>query len=202
LRGEGRLFAFGREHAYHMIKRQSSLSFPTGSSWEYSNSGYILMEYIIESVTKIPFAEFMKKRIFEPLGMKDTFIFIDSGNPVKNGAYQYELGPNQEMIYAPSLAESPGGAGGIVTTHEDYLKWDSNFYDNKLPGGQALIDLTLQPGKFNNGTHHTYAWGLGIHTWNGLKLIAHTGGLPGVATDSYRFPTKKLSIFHHSKRCR
>jgi CubicO group peptidase (beta-lactamase class C family) len=195
LRGEGRLFAFNRDHGYHMIKRQSNLAFPTGDSWDYTNSGYLLMEYIIESVTKVSFAEFMKKRIFEPLGMKDTFIFTDAGKPINNGAYQYELGSKNEMVYAPFLSENSGAPGGVFTTHEDFLKWDSNFYDNKLPGGQALIDLTIQPGKFNNGTSHFYAWGLIMKTWNGLKTISHNGGMAGVATDFYRFPQKKLTIF-------
>jgi CubicO group peptidase (beta-lactamase class C family) len=174
LRGEGRLFAFPIEHAFHLIIQQNNLAFPTGSSWDYSNSGYILMEYIIERVTKVPFDLFMKKRIFEPLGMKDTFIFTDAGKPIVNGAYTYEVGPNQEMIYAPFLSENAGADGGVLITHEDFLKWDSNFYDNKLPGGQSLINLLIQPGVFNNGTKHDYAWGLRLHKMFGLDVISHS----------------------------
>eukprot|EP01080_Neovahlkampfia_damariscottae_P004950 gene4950-8546_t len=195
IRGEGGLYGFNREHAYDLIKKQRDLIFKTGESWEYTNSGYTLLEYVIEKVSRMSFSDFMKKRIFEPLGMKNTFVQTSFGDVIKNGAYGYDIGPEKEMIYAPLISENAGAAGGIIMDHEDLLKYDNNFYNNKLPGGQRLIDLVTTPGKFNNGTSHSYAWGLTIQKIWGLKSISHNGGFPGFASFFIRFPEKKMTIF-------
>eukprot|EP01080_Neovahlkampfia_damariscottae_P008752 gene8752-700_t len=182
IRGDGGLFAVDREYSWELIKKQNSLGFKTGESWSYCNTGYLILELVIESVTKMKYHEFMKKRIFEPLGMKNTQIFMSPGKPEKNFAYGYEKLSNGQMMYKPLLTQRLGGSGGIQTTHEDFLKFDSNFYDNKLP-------------EFNNGTSHNYAWGLFISEQYGHKIIAHAGGFPGYASQFIRIPEKKMTIF-------
>ena len=174
LRGEGGLYSFTRDHAFDLLKKQKDLNFKSGESWDYSNSGYLLMEYIIERITKMKFSEYMKKKVFEPLGMKNTFFIEKSTTIIKNGAYGYVYGPNNDVLYAPLLSENAGAAGGIIMDHGDFLKYDRNFYDNKLPGGQILMDLIVTPGKYNNGTSHTYGWGLMMTKMFGKKIITHS----------------------------
>jgi len=106
--------------------------------------------------------------------MKNTKIYMNPGEIEDKFAYGYLKKPNGELIYRPLISQRLGGSGGIITTHEDFLKFDQNFYDNKLGGGEELIKKLIIPGNFNNGTSHRYAWGLFISNQFGFKTIAHS----------------------------
>jgi hypothetical protein len=85
------------------------------------------------------------------------------------------------------------GAGGLWTSVEDLLLWDENFYTAKV-GGPALIRQMLTPGALSDGEKLSYAFGLGHGEFNGLKFVAHGGGLAGYRAELVRFPEQKFSI--------
>jgi len=150
-----------------------------------------MLEYIIERVSGLKFSEFMKRFIFDPLQMHNTILSDDRTRIIKHLTRGYIPLPDRTQVYFPLLVESINGAGGILTTGDDFLKFDNNFYNNILGGGQALIERTITPGRLNNGINHKYAYGLQIDELFGLKTISHTGGWPGYLTFMMRFPEKK-----------
>jgi CubicO group peptidase (beta-lactamase class C family) len=175
VKGSGQIWDISRKEAFELIVAQKTLAFPAGTSWDYSNSGYLLMEVIIERVSKMKFHEFVKKNILDPLDMKDTILSDDNSQIVPKGSYGYLIDPvDGSFKYAPLVTNAILGAGGIQMTAQDFLKYDENFYNNQLPGGQRLIDMITTPGSFLNGTKHSYAYGLMISKSGSINIISHS----------------------------
>lgn len=203
LQGKGRYFELTRDEAFELMKAQKTLQFPVGTSFSYCNSGYLLSEYIIEKITGIPYSEFMTKTIFEPLQMTNTHMRLERSKVEKNLAYPYTMSGSGtgDQIYIPTIfTDNIASAGGIQTNLNDFLKWDSIFYDNRVfPGGNRLIDIVTTPGSFSNGTRHSYAMGLySTIGSDGMRLIWHNGGLPGVLSLFVRAPSRNVTAIGFS----
>lgn len=87
------------------------------------------------------------------------------------------------------------GDGGVFTTVEDLLKWDRNFYDNKL--GQSkreLIELAETPGTLKSGDAMTYAFGLTVGEYQGTREITHGGSFVGYRAGLNRYPDHRASV--------
>ena len=123
--------------AVQLISRQTTLNFNPGTKYEYSNANYVLLTEIVERVSAIPFSTFAKERIFDPLGMRDTFFNLNQGGDFENRAWGYRLMPNgyERPIYKSQII----GDGGLYTTVRDFIKWDANFRSNKLGENQNAL---------------------------------------------------------------
>ncbi len=153
------------------------LEFEPGSKFAYNNSGYFLLGAIIEQVTGKPYAQNLKERIFDPLGMKDTG--YDTAAPlIRHRAAGYQKTPDG-FVNAPYLDMLlPYAAGSLYSTVEDLYKWDQALYDNKIISA-ANKELMFKPGLSN------YGYGFFISeqpigkTEQKMKIIAHSGGING-----------------------
>ena len=85
------------------------------------------------------------------------------------------------------------GDGGLMSTVDDLLLWDRDFYGNKL-GKDTLLHETLFRGVLNNGEKIEYAMGLRVSYYRGLPIIEHGGALFGYRTELVRFPEQKFSV--------
>ena len=177
---------------------QNNLNFIPGDEYLYSNSGYWLLGQTVNKVSGTDMAEFAKSELFDPLGMENTHFHNDhtkivenrtSGYvPDKNGGYQISM-TNLNMI----------GDGGIFTTINDIKKWDDAYYDYSILSEEFWAMMT-QKGILNNGDTLSYASGLRIETYKGLKTIAHGGAFVGFRTSFVRFPEQKFSVVIFSNR--
>ena len=174
------------------IVHQRHLNFPTGSKYEYSNTGYFLLSVIIQRVTGKPLADFARERIFLPLGMTST--------RYRNHAAM--LIPNRALGYAP--ADSGGfqnsmsnweqtGDGAVQLSVRDALRWDENFYHPRV-GGAAMIAQLQERGRLANGDTIDYARGLEIDRYRGLHRVQHGGDWIGYHTAFSRFPEQHTSV--------
>lgn len=181
------------EKALDMIARQKALDFAPGSKFSYSNSGYFLISLIVKRVSGQSLREFARANIFEPLGMRDTHFHDDNTQIVARRAEGYEPdGKGGYRIVRTSFALV--GDGGLYTTVNDMAKWDENFFQNKLAGGQALIDRMYQRATLTSGDTSDYASGLFHLTYRGLDAIDHGGAFIGYRAELLRFPTEHTSI--------
>jgi CubicO group peptidase (beta-lactamase class C family) len=144
----------GDDDALFLITHQRALSFPTGSEWSYSNTGYFLLSLIVRRVTGKTLAELEKERIFDPLGMSDTHVHDDHRRLVPRRAIAYGLGSNGQLGLAMSDFEQTGD-GAVMTTVRDLARWDGNFATPKV-GGPALLDAMRSRGRLDDGTPLTY----------------------------------------------
>ena len=178
--------------ALDVIYKQKALDFDPGAEYSYSNSGYQLAAEIVERVSGKKFGEFVGERIFKPLGMTNSSWRDDYRRLVPGRAQGYSKpGPNAAwMLNMPIM--NVIGNGGMLTTIGDWLKWNAAL-DAKTFGEPFVKELETQ-GVLNDGRKISYALGLDVGSYKGIKEIAHSGGTAGYQTYLARFPEKKLSV--------
>ncbi|MEM7431615.1 MAG: serine hydrolase domain-containing protein [Pseudomonadota bacterium] len=186
--------AYSTDQALAMIARQKAVNFEPGSQYAYSNSGYIMLGRIVEIVTGQTLDDWSQENMFKPLEMHDTYWHANHSNIVSNRAYGYsrlEGGNYRTSLTTLDIA----GDGALMTTIEDLLLWDNNFYSNQLgKGDQSLVNLMETPGGFSNGDIGDYGFGLSIDNFAGTPEIWHSGGWYGVSTSMHRYPEHQLGV--------
>jgi len=166
--------------------RNKPLDFEPGSKWKYSNSGYVLLGYLIEKVSGETYQRFLQENIFTPLGMKDSG-YDSNSEIIRHRAAGYSPG-NGGIINAGFINMTvPFSAGGLYSTTEDLLRWERGLFGGKVLSAASLQKMTT-PFKDN------YACGLFVETSNGHKQISHGGGIEGFNTSLAYWPDEKLSI--------
>ena len=184
--------AFDNQIVLGIVARQRALNFPPGEQYLYSNSGYVLLSLVVERATGEPLAAYAKKRIMEPLGMRDTQFYDDVTRVVKNRAFAYDR-TAAGGLHDNTPHSQRTGAGGVLTTVRDLLAWDNNFYEPKV-GTKAVIAAMQQPGSLNSGKPLTYAYGLQIGEYRGEPIVEHGGSLGGYRAHLIRFPRAHASV--------
>jgi len=178
------------EHVYRVFKNQQELNFNPGDEFSYSNTGYIFLAKIIENVSGISFEYWMKQNIFEPLGMKNTYVEAQHDRVVANNATSYYL--RDEFKRA---IEYWGyfGSGNIHSTTEDQNIWLQNFSTPKKEWESAFNKLLLT-APLNNGFETNYGFGVRIESYAGKKVIQHGGSVGGFRAITRVFPEEQLNI--------
>ncbi len=183
------------EDVLDLASRQKELNFPPGTEHLYSNTGYDLLSVIIHRATGKTLAEYARERIFEPLGMKDTRFVDDRTLVIPRRATGYSpsaaSGEARYQVDMPNLTTT--GSGSLYTTVRDLALWDESFYTGKL-GGNDLTTLVETPGTLEDGTKLTYAFGLAVDTYHGLRRVEHGGALVGYRAQITRFPEKHFTV--------
>jgi len=182
--------AGGNADALIVILRQRGLNFAPGEEWSYSNSGYALLKEIVARRSGMSFDEFTRKRLFEPLGMKNTAYRADLREIVKNRALAYDKGRNGWRI-AMQLDNDRGG-GALLSTAGDLLTWNDALTNSRL--GPFVTEKLHEPAKLNNGRKLRYARGLFVDTIRGSQFWWHGGNADGYKSVLGRFPEQGLSI--------
>lgn len=176
-----------------LIEHQRGLNNPPGDEWVYSNTNYFLLGVVLERATKKTLAQFAEENIFRPLGMTHTRFYDDASVVVPGRVPAYYPGRDGDFLVGWSTTYSIVGGGGLMTTVDDLLKWDDNFYSNRLGKGSLLRELQ-KPGVLNGGKHTMYGMGLMLETYRGLPVVEHDGSLFGYRAEILRFPTQKFSV--------
>jgi CubicO group peptidase (beta-lactamase class C family) len=178
--------------ALDVIVSQKNLDFTPGAEYSYSNSGYQLAAIIVERVSKQKFGAFVEQRLFKPLGMTKSSWRDDYQRLVPGRAQAY----SRQGDKAPWRLNMPFmnvvGNGGMLTTVGDWMKWNA-MLDSKSLGGPLVEELETQ-GVLNDGRKISYALGLDVGTYKGVKQVSHSGGTAGYQTFLARYPDKKLSV--------
>jgi len=182
-----------RQKVDDFIKKLSPypLEFTPGERNIYSNSGFTLLAYVIETVSGKKYMDFMQERIFRPLGMVHT-ADRDPQYIIPNRATGYEWNGDRYTGRSWDLTDLIG-AGTIVSTIEDMIKWDLALRDDKFlkPESRKMIWTQFT---FNNGQPSPYGFGWRISDVRGHKLIGHTGQTAGFAAANYRFVNDDVAV--------
>ncbi len=166
--------------------RDRPLEFEPGSKWNYSNSGYVLLGYLIEKVSGQTYQKFLQDNILTPLGMKDSGYDSNSAIiPRRASGYS----PSKDGVVNAGFINMtiPFSAGGLYSTTEDLLKWERGLFGGGVLSADSLKEMTT-PFKEN------YAFGLSVSTPNGRKKIDHGGGIEGFNTELAYWPDGQLSV--------
>jgi CubicO group peptidase (beta-lactamase class C family) len=174
------------------MTRQEDLNFEPGSEYMYSNTGYILAAIIIERISGENFAEWMKKEIFQPLGLYDTYVEDKYNRVAHNYATSYNgsyaRGFEREIEYWAYT-----GSGNIHSTAADLLRWMRYYYDAP-EGWEEAFSMMLTLDEFNNGEANNYAFGVIIDEYKNEKRISHSGSIGGYRAFACTFPEHETEI--------
>jgi hypothetical protein len=148
---------------------------------------------VIHRTTKKTLAEFADENIFKPLGMAHTRFYDDHTLVLPGRVAAYDPGKDGKFLVDWSTGYDLVGAGGLMSTVDDLLLWDRNFYQNKLGNGTLVKELQTK-GVLNDGKEISYALGLEISAYRGLPIVGHDGALYGYRTNLLRFPQQRFSV--------
>jgi CubicO group peptidase (beta-lactamase class C family) len=171
------------------------LAFPPGTSWSYSNLGYVTLGILIHKVTGEFYGDFLQERIFRPLDMRSTRI-ISEADIVPNRAAGYRLvkgeRKNQEWV-SPTVNTTADGS--LYFSILDLAKWDAALYTEKLLKRSSL-DRMWAVANLNSGQPNSanYGFGWSIHTRNGHRVVEHEGGWQGFETVISRYLDDRLTV--------
>jgi len=166
--------------------RDKPLEFQPGEKWNYSNSGYVLLGYLIEKVSGKSYEKFVQENIFTPLSMRDSG--YDSNSAIiAQRAHGYAPGAHGPVNAGYVDMSIPFAAGGLYSTTEDLLRWEQGLFGGKLLSPASLEKMTT-PFKDD------YAFGLGVRTLSAHKVIQHAGGIEGFNTHLAFYPEDRLTV--------
>lgn len=175
--------------------RQTDVNFAPGESQLYNNGGYELLSEAIARASGKPFEQFMLERIFKPLGMVDTQSVPNDMMIVPGMATFHAMGPDGTWQRGLTPIEDNRGAGAIVTTVDDMLRWMANLRGPaRGVGSEATWQQMLTVATLDNGQVTPYACGLNRHLYRGVEVIHHGGGLTGVGTQMVTVPAHGLDV--------
>jgi D-alanyl-D-alanine carboxypeptidase len=183
------------------------VGFEPGSQWVYSNIGYALLGFLIEAVDKKPFAEAMRQRVFNPLGMNSSAPVISNEIRERMAVGYGPLLPDRPFPVRGKLGEAPWlevpeAAGSIAATASDM----GNYLQMLLNRGVGVKGRVLSEKAFAmltapvikapfRGEDASYAYGLWVSDTNGHTLLRHTGGMVAFSSAMYADVTEGLGAF-------
>jgi CubicO group peptidase (beta-lactamase class C family) len=185
--------SYSEDDLLKMITAQP-LGFAPGEKWNYSNLGYVTLGILIHKVSGEFYGDFLQKRIFGPLGMKDARV-ISEADIIPNRAAGYRLKDgvlkNQEWV-SPTLNTTADGS--LYLTVEDIAKWDEALAEERLLS-HAGFEQIWTPVKLNNGSTASYGFGWQIKkTDSGHRLFEHGGAWQGFVSYIGRYPDARLTV--------
>jgi CubicO group peptidase (beta-lactamase class C family) len=168
------------------------VEFAPGERYAYNNSGYILLGAIVEAVSGMRYEDFVRKRFFEPLGMKTAY-YGCSTCIIPRRASGYDGGPNGVTNQRYLSFTQPYAAGSLMMTVSDLHRWTRALFGGKVVSLASLKQMTT-PYVLKNGEPTGYGYGLGIANFRGRRAIRHGGGIFGFSTDALYMPEQDVFV--------
>jgi len=156
-----------------IVQRQPELQNDPGAEWNYNNTAFALLAIVVERVGGEPFPQWMRRNVFEPLGMNDTFVRGNASTVIERSSQGYVRGEDGQWRHAADFWSSTG-AGGIYSTVGDLAKWVRNYRTHEL-GSPHIFEQMSTPFVLTSGNPTNYGFGLVIDEFQGLDRIHHGG---------------------------
>ena len=172
--------------------KNEPLEFEPGTKWSYSNSGYILLGYIIENVSGMPYSQYLEENIFKPCQMTGSFLANDA-KIIKNRASGYAKNGDQTVNAEFISMTVPHGAGGILSTVEDLYRWNRALISYKLVT-KGTLEKAFKRHKLHDGKDTDYGYGWFFLNIQGHPTVEHGGGIEGFLTSSIYLPKEDVFV--------
>ena len=180
--------------------KSKPLDFTPGSKFNYSNSGYIALAFVIERAAGVPFRQFVREQRLRPAGMSHSGV-LGTGERPKDLALGYthgELGWDAYLAGVPLTEEHlekqpmlpltpPAGDAWLYSTVDDLYRWST------IMDGTAFVPANEAAEVFTPGLGN-YGYGWFVDTSLGHRRYRHTGSLPGYVSQIVKFPDDKVTI--------
>ena len=174
------------------LTKKEPLHFNPGQGFFYSDTGYILLGGIIERVSGKSYGEFLESEILKPNGLLKTY-YGDDSRIIPNRARGYTFHEGQFLNASYIDMSVPHGAGGLVSTAEDLLKWDSALRNGTIIS-KDLLQEAWSPRILPDGIKSGYGYGWKICSCEGQRTIQHGGWINGFTASAITLPDKEFNI--------
>ena len=158
------------------ILRTDKPDFEPGTRWEYSNANYALLTVVVEKVSGVTYGDFLRSRIFRPLGMTQSgygYAGWTTLQPATPYAGLGTLAPQQPLISLDLFL----GAGGVISNSTDLVAWDLALMRGSVVPS-ASVAAMWTPGHLNSGALDQYGFGFVIGAHNSHRELWHNGLAP------------------------
>jgi CubicO group peptidase (beta-lactamase class C family) len=198
------------QEVFDLLKRGKAGKFAPGTSWSYSNSGYVVLGLMVAKASGQPFGRFLRDRIFQPLGMSNTLLFAGGDDGVPARAYGHIKKAIGFVERDQSSTSATGGDGGIYSNLADLAKWDDALDKFTLLGRREMQAATTPaaladgrpakwpatPGDDNlaPGRPVSYGFGWFLDPYKARARMWHFGSTSGFRTAIERFPAERLTV--------
>lgn len=193
-----------------LLEKQTQGKFPPGTSWAYSNSGYVVLGLIVARASGMPYRDFLRKRIFEPVDMSHSVAYQKGKNEVSQRAYGYSKENGKLLETDQSSTSATLGDGGVYSNLRDMAKWDEALQKHTLLS-EAEMAPALMPVKLRDGSEPrwpsepsgdnlapgkpvSYGFGWFLDPFHGHPRMWHTGSTMGFRTVIQRFTQDGVTI--------
>lgn len=184
---------FKRPSMDETILRYGDLVIAPGERFQYSNLGYGVLDYLIERVSGVSYAEFMHREVFLPLGLTHSSVDIGPGLE-RYTATRYGL----DGLPLPFYGFDHPGASAVFSSAHDLIRFamfhlKAHLRDQKSILSDAMLDQ-MHRSTVERPDGAGYGVGFGVRDQDGYHFITHNGSMPGVATRMALFPRERLAI--------
>jgi CubicO group peptidase (beta-lactamase class C family) len=177
-----------------LVKLFSSkpFDFPPGEELIYNNSAYFLLGLIIEQVSGVSYADFVKSRLFDKVGMKDSS-YCSERVIQKNKVHGYDTADGTLVLKGYIDHSWPYAAGSLCSSAHDLALWNRALHGGKVLTPESYRALTT-PGRLNDDTEIRYGMGVGVVSRAGRRMISHGGGINGFLAHAAYYPSENLTV--------
>lgn len=173
-----------------------SLKFTPGTKFDYCNTNFAILGLLIERVSGTSYKNFMKRYVFDPLGMENSFVY-DPSEEIR-GVYAHSYSANfkdfsnthQDGVYADK---------GIFTTVKDLFKWDRALYNREFLEKESIENAFTPRNPWSTKKNYGLGWRIRCFP-NGEKYVYHTGWWHGYQGIFSRYIKDDFTIIILSNR--
>jgi len=193
-----------------LLEKETKGKFLPGTSWSYSNSGYVVLGLIVAKTSGQSYGDFLHARVFVPLHMDHTIVYQKGKNEVVDRAFGHSKEGEKLKETDQSSTSATLGDGGIYSNLEDLAKWDDALRNHTLLSAEEMAPA-LVPAKLANGSPTlwptapnddnlhpgkpvSYGFGWFLDPYWGIPRMWHTGSTLGFRTVIERFTKNNLTI--------
>jgi CubicO group peptidase (beta-lactamase class C family) len=168
------------------------LDFVPGTQFRYSNSGYVLLGYLIEIVSGKSYERYLQDTFFTPLGLTHTgYDHLEQVIPERAAGYQPgSVGYENAAVLSMSL---PYAAGALLSNADDLLRWYEALRLGRVVGAASLVQAQT-PYRLANGTYTPYGYGWELGTLQGSPVVKHVGRINGFLTYVLYLPQQQVFV--------
>lgn len=172
-----------------LLESQDRTYFAPGTGYRYSNSGYALLALVVERASGRRYADFLRERIFQPLGMRHAVAYEAGRSEVAHRAYGYSFEGDAWKRTDQSTTSAVLGDGGIYASIDDLAKWDAALQDGRLLKASSLrLAFTPATGTDDPDVHYGYGWRITGET------VWHSGETIGFRNVIVRYPQRRMTV--------
>jgi CubicO group peptidase (beta-lactamase class C family) len=190
---ESRTTQLNDDDVLALVASKDALSSSPGAIYCYSNSGYVLLGLIVARASGMSFPDYLRTRIFLPLGMSATVAHVEGRDSVPHRAYGYSPRAGSFVLTDQSVTSATLGDGGIYSNVDDMARWDRALSDATFVDA-ATMTLATTPPALPAGATSEYGFGWFIDRYRGEKRWRHTGETSGFRNAVARFPDRRLTV--------